>query len=499
MVGAATWRFLIGGLVAVSTLLSAASGLWAHGEDEHGNAIINDHVSGDLRNIVRDLYGGDGITLSEESGFGHDAHFTAGSLEGLGNLNAALSSSLVLPSFNSVRSGFVLDLETGVPIRQSDTLGPLMAEDATTLGQGKLSLGFSYTRVDFDHFEGKRLSKQSLLLDHPDSNGDGVRAPFQPFPGGPTLDFELEQILIDIDIELEQDIFAIYGSVGLTPNWDIGIIVPIVRTRATAKAHARIIDPSPETPSPHFFDAGSDPSFSSTGGTKTGIGDVIIRTKYTLYRSEPVRPNDGGLDGLGPVPDLGLNGDGLPDGLDAPGADNDLVDLPPELRDVQPDPAQNVPDGLDALEDGFSWSDLMPDLAIGGQLVLPTGDHRNLLGTGKTRIAAVLIASKRFGKITPHINLGYEFVPNDHELNSVRYILGFDVALHDRVTLAADLLGRWEHSGDDIGDHQVDVAVGVKFNVWETVNLNMNVLVPVNKDEGLRADAIWSVGFDVTF
>ena len=61
--------------------------------------------AGDLKNVIKDLYGGDGITLGEATMFNHSAHFTTQSLQGLDNLNQALVSGVRVPSFNSVVTG----------------------------------------------------------------------------------------------------------------------------------------------------------------------------------------------------------------------------------------------------------------------------------------------------------------------------------------------------------------------------------------------------------
>lgn len=420
-------------LVSGAVLLAAAAGASA----------------GELRNVVKDLYGGDGVTLSQTSDIVHEAHFTTLSLQGLGNLNSAISANVGFLSFNSAVTGFELDLETGVPVRTTDSLGPLVAESAMTIGQGKFNVGFTYTRVEYQRFRGTKLSDLSLILTHPDAFGppvpsgdqgvtgppDGQLADVVIFPNGvrTVIDLERDVVRIDIDLAIDQDIYAFYGTYGISANWDVGVIIPVVTTRATADAFAQVIPASPKDPdalpSPHSFVGSVDSQDSHTGGTETGIGDIVLRSKYGLVRNE--------------------------------------ADL--------------------------------PDVAIGGQIVLPTGDEKNLLGTGETRLMALVAVSKPFGTFTPHANLGYEWVPGEDSLSSLRYITGFDVAVHPKVTVAADILGRWEPNGDDVGDHIVDAAFGFKANVVEGAYFNFTVLIPVNRDEGLRANIIWTVGFELTF
>ena len=50
-----------------------------------------------------------------------------------------------------------------------------------------------------------------------------------------------------------------------------------------------------------------------------------------------------------------------------------------------------------------------------------------------------------------------------------------------------------------VGNHLVDLAFGVRAKVWRSLILNANVQVPMNRNQGLRPDVIWSLGFDYTF
>ncbi|HEX9872480.1 MAG TPA: hypothetical protein VGC99_28565, partial [Candidatus Tectomicrobia bacterium] len=124
--------------------------------------------AGSLKNVVKDLYGGNGIVLqpSPPPFPSHAPHFTASSLQGLETLNTGLTSNLGFFAFNSTVAGFAFDIERGIPVRTTESLGPLLAERAPTLGAGKLNLAFAYTRLDFKRFQGQRLSDLSLTFEH---------------------------------------------------------------------------------------------------------------------------------------------------------------------------------------------------------------------------------------------------------------------------------------------------------------------------------------------
>ena len=99
--------------------------------------------AGDLRNFISDLYGGDGITLDRFGQFPHDAHFTDASLQALNALGDGITSGLGSLSLNSAVSGYTFDVQQGIPVQTTESLGPLVAERADTQGAGKVTVGMS--------------------------------------------------------------------------------------------------------------------------------------------------------------------------------------------------------------------------------------------------------------------------------------------------------------------------------------------------------------------
>lgn len=374
--------------------------------------------AGGLKDVLKNLYGGDGIRLQPGPREGLEPHFIFSSLAGLESLGSNLLSNLGFFAFNSAAAGFTFDIERGIPVRIERSLGPLLGERAPTLGARKLNLAFGYSRLDYSRFEGKRLNRLSLMIPHIDENGDGQ-----------LTGLERDLIRLDLDLKIEQDVFAFFATYGLTRSWDLGIVVPIVRTLIRVNSNATIVCIDLTCPILHQFGLFSDPPTDRGGGEKAGIGDVVLRSKYNFLRNQP------------------------------------------------------------------AW----PDLAILGQVKLATGDEDNLLGTGETNFLAFLAASRSLGAITPHVNLGYELTTAGAQGNNFRYVTGFDAELYRRLTVALDVVGRWEHNGDGIGDHIVDLALGAKVELRRALILNANVQLPVNKNSGLRADAIWTVGVEYTF
>jgi hypothetical protein len=379
--------------------------------------------AGDLKDTISSLWPG-GIRLQPPTaGFSHEPHFLAASLQGLDTLNTSLASSLGFLSLNSSTSGFTFDIERGVPVRTTDSLGPLLAERAPTLGKGKLDVALTYTRIEFSRFQGKRLNKLKLDFQHEDTNRNGIKDTTGIFS------FESDVVEATIDLSIEEDVWALFGTYGITRNWDVGIVVPIIHIRLRAVGDATIIRNSPVSQVVHNFGPDSSPSHVSGGGDKTGVGDILLRTKYNFLRNQG------------------------------------------------------------------AW----PDLAVLGQVKLPSGDPDNLLGTGHTNFLPMLVASKTYGFFTPHVNAGYELTTGPREDDNLRYIVGFDTRLHPRVTFATDLLGRWEPNRNGNGSHIVDLAFGLKWNPVGSFLVGGYAQVPLNRNEGLRANVIWSLAAEYIF
>ncbi len=390
--------------------------------------------AGDLKDTIRNLYGGQGILLEPSTlpFFSQAARFQASSLRGLDQLNSQLVSGIGVPSFSSAVTGFRFDIERGVPVRTTESLGPLLTERATTLGARKLDLTFTYTRVDFKKLDGRDLKNLELVFLRDDANGNGTRDVTGPFS------FESDVIRARLRVDLTEDIFALIGTYGVTSRWDVGFVLPVVHVRLFARAEAGIFDqfgnPGGTTISGvpvHRFGPNSTSPITSGGGDETGLGDIILRTKYNFVRD---------------------------------------------------------------------YDEVVPDLAFLVEVKLPTGDEDRLLGTGGTNLTGLLVASKTYGELlTPHVNLGYEIDTKDTRQSALRYALGLDVRLTPAVTVVADVIGRFRPDGGETGEHITDVSFGAKWNPVKSLTLRANIQIPLDKNSGLRADFIPTVGVEYIF
>jgi hypothetical protein len=364
----------------------------------------------------------------------HQAHFTPTGLSELAQLQNSIRTSLVAFAPSAPVSSFTFDLEQGVFTRSTQTFGPLIAERAPAIGRLKLNLGASYTEAIYSRFEGTDLDNIELRFPHEDCCDTGGA----PVPGGDgqLTGFELDQVGANIDLEIEQRIAAFRATLGLTNHWDVGVLVPYVWNRLDVGAVGFVINNGGGNA--HQFNpaVAGDSAFSNSGGRAEGIGDIVARTKYHL---------------------------------------------------------------VDTSGMGNSASPFMPDVSLLFQARFPSGNEDDLLGSGEYGFMPAIVLSREIaGTVEPHLNLGYEATTGDSEENSLQWIAGAALRASDRLTIPIDLVGRHELNHDGVGDDLVDLAVGIKVNPVSTALLVANVRVPLNGDEGLRADYIWSLGVEVT-
>jgi hypothetical protein len=265
-----------------------------------------------------------------------------------------------------------------------------------------------------------------------------------------------------IDSEVSRS--AAFITYGVTNDLDVSIAVPYITTDIVVTSDATVRRIGTTIPEIHFFRAADDSigdrRIYTAFGHASGIGDITIRMKQAIKKS----PRNG--------------------------------------------------------------------IALGLDLRLPTGDEDNLLGTGAPAVQPFAAWSATYGTFAPHINLGYQWngssaLAGDSEAGVSEdlpdvavYALGTVVAVHPRVTLALDVLGRYiidsprvrledfvaldGHSvypniAFDTGSiNELSSAVGLKINVAGRLLLNTNLLVRLNSG-GLRDKISPLVGVEYAF
>jgi outer membrane putative beta-barrel porin/alpha-amylase len=148
--------------------------------------------------------------------------------------------------------------------------GPVFSERAQTVGPQRLSLGVNYVLVQYDTINGKDLD--ALVTNDPRAPGDHLA-----ICAGPLC----EPVLGTARIDLEAQIVALSATYGVTTDLDVNLLVPIVRT--FLRASTRFVGPDPRVPpDPSYFPFASA---NSASDASTGVGDILLRLKYVLDRS----------------------------------------------------------------------------------------------------------------------------------------------------------------------------------------------------------------------
>ncbi len=212
--------------------------------------------------------------------------------------------------------------------------------------------------------------------------------------------------------------------------------------------------------------------------------------------------------------------------------------LHPVLQTTYPYSANATGIGDVALRAKYSFSrGKSLDAAALLDVRLPTGDTAKFLGTGKLTTHVWGIVSRRFGEVTPHLNIGYTRNPADFQSDLFEFRAGFDSKLFTGFTFAIDILGQialstskavhlapgtttiYDHptkfpttdsSGvapryvqnsnipDSDSDNIYSAAVGFRYAPSERIVLFFNALVPLN-NQGLRAALAPTLGFSASF
>lgn len=172
-------------------------------------------------------------------------------------------------------------------------------------------------------------------------------------------------------------------------------------------------------------------------------------------------------------------------------------------------------------------------LALALDVRMPTGDEEDLLGSGAWGVRPFVATSFGLGAFSPHLNLGYQW--NGDSLlagnvvtgekadlaDELAYVVGADVAVGQRLTLCADLVGRYVIDASRVATttfvgldtaatqfpdikfeqgsyNQSSLALGLKANPAGRLLVVFNVLLKLD-DHGLRDKVTPLLALDYTF
>ncbi len=351
-------------------------------------------------------------------------------------LAAARSQAPSPSATGAFRFAWDSDLDTFV--RSEQSLGPSIAERATTLGKGVFTVGFSYTHSDFDTLEGDDLS--DLNFSQPALSPELVAG----LPAADQVSFGDDLILTTLDMSFRLDLFYVTAAYGLTDDIDVSMALAINRIEMRGRATARISDVLENgnvffgTDQPGVLRTSPDPQCSqgfmcvedSFDESASGTGDIYLRGKWNF-------------------------------------ATLSLAD--------------------------FAWV----DLATAAVLTIPTGNGGDLLGFRDPTFTPWLIASTNLGPVSPHANIGYA-LRSGRDVSQFQWILGADARATDWLTLGADFLGYHDDNRDGSNDDVIQSALGLKINPVDQFVLGVGFQLPLNRD-GLRADVVYTGQIEYTF
>jgi hypothetical protein len=267
----------------VASLLMVMGGLSV--ASAHAQSSSNEpHLSDLLPTLLRST-----VTLSPPStgGFSHEAHFLPTDADNIYQVplqfNGALLASLTTFPLGSSSGGFVFvgDPALGDFRQASRSFGPTFTERALTSGKGTINFGFNFQAASYDSFEGKELDDGEIkfYLRHGDCctpTGEGTF---------PNPNFEGDLIQASVSLKITTKTSALLFNYGLTDRWDVGLAVPFVNVGLDAGVLATV-DPIATGGGVHFFPGGTTEREQTSTGSASGIGDVVIRTKYRLVKAE---------------------------------------------------------------------------------------------------------------------------------------------------------------------------------------------------------------------
>jgi len=450
-------------------------------------------TAGQLAGLVKDLF--DQVTINAPTPnpanpaatIDHTTHFFLGG-ENLSlavrRLNVALAAQLASFPLASSSGGYTFGLSPrGEVVPTSTTFGPLFAERAVTIGRQQLNLGFTQQSTSYSAFDGQSLDPFSAGLRFISQHNNCCPAGANPADVTDLAPaFERDLLLSTLRASMKTSTTAFFANYGLTDRLDVGVALPIVHVSIDARVDGEILRlGSTDTSTTHSFDAAGDRlTFKTNSGSATGLGDILLRSKYTAYRTATTA-FAGAVDLRVPTGDK--------DNLLGTGATQAHVFFIASGEYGRWSPHVNF---------GYTFS---------------SGDT-SVLASSQTTVPGVTVNETDLS------------VPDE-----VNYTFGFSTAVNPRVTVGFDVRGRtilgvpqfaatdttYPNRGplalpqptytatDEFAieaptgnDHQLLGVVGGKINLKGTFLLNLSLLFAMSND-GLKPKPTPVVGFDYVF
>ena len=399
--------------------------------------------------------------------------------------------------------------------RATTVPGPLFSERAMTVGRGQFNLSVGYSFIEFDDLNGTALDD----MVNPVLISTAIEGTQQPTtiiaPNGRTALYFPTFLAADvIRMDLKAHVIAPAIRYGITDRWDVGLIIPIVRTSLKVRT-----DTAYHVATPSNF---ADPTFG--GGflvEQDAAGNPIFSsTTSTFINPDKTFPHS------------------TPDGLRFA-----RTQRPQTTQAKASGSSTGVGDIMLRSKYHF-WGDDLGGATWGLNLLLPSGDEDDFQGTGETHVATFLYLSQVLQeRFEPHLNVGVDFNANDVDRSSFLYAVGASVLVWNNMALIIDFLGRSEFGRLTISEPSdsvisqyplnrapgtctpqnpcqldttkkqvssfffpetfkrndiADFSFGVRYALGTSGSAFFGGIVPLN-DDGFRANFIPSAGIEYTF
>jgi hypothetical protein len=168
--------------------------------------------------------------------------------EALGSLQLPVPATSTSFTFS-----FNPELETFV--RRPGSLGPVFVDRSDTVGEGHLDLIFSYQFANLTDLNGENLGQQLEFAFMSHAGGVNVGGAF-----------------LGEDFSLKENVFSLNATYGITPRWDVNLLVPALFTTLDLTGVAG-----------GFAGSGEEVRQGRFHDEAFGIGDILLRTKYRFF------------------------------------------------------------------------------------------------------------------------------------------------------------------------------------------------------------------------
>ena len=170
-------------------------------------------------------------------------------------ISRALRANLATLPVTSSSAAFVYRLNPalGTVERATQSFGPFFIERALTAGRHQASFGLTYQHLHFTSLDGRSLRDGSLVTTANQFTDE-------------TAPFDVDQLSLNVDATVA----TLYGNVGAADRLEVGFAVPFI---------ALLLDGSRVNTY-----RGRSFTQATASARATGLADLVVRTKYTLFK-----------------------------------------------------------------------------------------------------------------------------------------------------------------------------------------------------------------------